>query len=403
MEDEAVVSQPIVLDNGSGTIKAGFAGENSPKVCFPSYVGVPKHIGVMAGCIQNDERVIGNRAQSLRGLLALNYPIEHGIVKNWTDMEKIWANVYQELQINSEDHPMLLTEPPLNPISNRETASEILFETFNVPALFISLHSVLSLYANGMMTGVVLDCGDGVSYSVPIYEGFAIQSSIQRVDLAGRDITSQLQLLLRKSGYSLFTTSAEFDIVKDIKEKHCYVAYDPTKEEEAFLELNRHINPDVLKLRASTPSSIDYSKNSLSVHYQLPDHQILELKSELFRAPEILFQPHLLGLETPGLHHLLYHSVSKCDIDLRKGLYSSIVLAGGSTLLSGFADRLLKETHAISPKNMKIRIYAPEQRQFTTWIGGSILAALSSFKDLWVSSQEYSEEGPYILQKKFFL
>ncbi|KAI6879885.1 Actin-like, partial [Hortaea werneckii] len=212
---------PIVIDNGSGTIRAGYAGEDLPKCFFPSFVGRPKHLRVLAGGLEGDV-FIGNRAQELRGLLKIKYPLEHGIVTDWDDMERIWQYIYtDELKTLSEEHPVLLTEAPLNPRQNRDTAAQILFETFNVPALYTSIQAVLSLYASGRTTGIVLDAGDGVSHAVPVYEGFAIPSSIRRIDVAGRDVTEHLQTLLRKQG-SVFHTSAEKEIVKNIKEKTSY-------------------------------------------------------------------------------------------------------------------------------------------------------------------------------------
>lgn len=225
---------PIVLDNGSGTIRAGFAGEDLPKCYFPSYVGRPKHLRVLAGALEGDV-FIGPKAQELRGLLKIKYPLEHGIVTDWDDMERIWQYVYSdELKTLSEEHPVLLTEPPLNPRSNRDTAAQILFETFNVPALYTSIQAVLSLYASGRTTGVVLDAGDGVSHAVPVYEGFAMPSSIRRIDVAGRDVTEYMQMLLRKSGF-VFHTSAEKEVVRDIKERTGYVALEPRKEEKEWL------------------------------------------------------------------------------------------------------------------------------------------------------------------------
>lgn len=172
-------------------------------------------------------------------------------------------------------HPVLLTEAPLNPRSNRDTAAQILFETFNVPALYTSIQAVLSLYASGRTTGIVLDAGDGVSHAVPVYEGFAIPSSIRRIDVAGRDVTENLQTLLRKSG-SVFHTSAEKEIVKQIKEKVSYVALDPKKEEREWY-----------------PGGSRASESKV-VEYALPDGQKLKIGAERFRAPEILFDPSTL-------------------------------------------------------------------------------------------------------------
>ncbi|XP_076061872.1 actin-related protein 1 [Oratosquilla oratoria] len=363
---EVLVNQPVVIDNGSGVIKAGFAGDQVPKCHFPNYIGRPKHVRVMAGALEGD-LFVGPKAEEHRGLLSLRYPMEHGIVTDWNDMERIWQYIYSkdQLQTFAEEHPVLLTEAPLNPRKNREKAAEIFFETFNVPALFVSMQAVLSLYATGRTTGVVLDSGDGVTHAVPIYEGFATPHSIMRVDIAGRDVTRYLKLLLRKEGLSLHTT-AEFEIVKTMKERACYLATNPQREEV-----------------------IDNEK----LAYTLPDGSSIEVGQARFRAPEVLFRPDLIGDESEGIHEVLLYAIHKSDMDLRKLLFQNIVISGGSTLFKGFGDRLLSEVKKLAPKDIKIRISAPAERLYSTWIGGSILASLDTFKRMWVSKREYEEEG----------
>lgn len=185
----------------------------------------------MAGALEGD-LFVGPKAEEHRGLLSIHYPMEHGIVTDWNDMERIWTYIYSKDQLStfSEEHPVLLTEAPLNPRKNREKAAEIFFETFNVPAWFVSMQAVLSLYATGRVTGVVLDSGDGVTHAVPIYEGFAMPNSIMRVDIAGRDVTRHLKALIRKEGFN-FRTTAEFEIVRSIKEKLCYLSTNTQKDE----------------------------------------------------------------------------------------------------------------------------------------------------------------------------
>ncbi|MHA1686632.1 MAG: actin, cytoplasmic 2 [Candidatus Heimdallarchaeaceae archaeon] len=372
MVEEISSTKPLVIDNGTGFTKNGFAGEDQPRSVFPTIIGYPKYQIIMTDVEHYvREYYIGEEAINLRGVLKLVYPVEHGQVQDWDAMERIWHyTFYNDLRVNPNERPVLLTEPPLNKNQNKEKMAELMFETFNVPAMYISMQAILSLYSSGRTTGIVIDSGDGVTHIVPIYEGFAISHAIHRSDIGGRDITDYLRRLLRQRGYSL-SSSAEREIVRDIKERLCYVALDPEKE---------------LKLAEKV--------SGMEKTYTLPDGETLTIGAERFMAPELLFNPSAIGSEEEPLDELIYRAIQNCDVDLRRDLYANIVLSGGSTMFPGLKERLHKELTELVPETMEVKIIAPPERRYSVWIGGSILASLKTFSKLWVYRKEYNEVGP---------
>jgi actin-related protein len=369
----------VVIDNGSGNIKAGLAGDDAPKSVFPSVVAYPKYEEAMVG-MGHKEVLVGDEAQGMRGVMKLNYPIDHGIVNNWDDMEKIWQHTFAaELRVTPEDHPVMLTEAPANPKANREKMTQIMFETFNVPKLYISIQAVLSLYASGRTTGLVVDSGDGVTHTVPIYEGYALPHAVQRLDLAGRDLTEWMMKLLTERGEFRPVTTAEREITRDIKEKLAYVALDFAEE------LEQAANGEITDLEQT---------------YQLPDGNVITIGDERFRCPEALFDPSMIGMEQMGMHTAAFQTVTDCDVDIRKDLYENIVISGGTTMFKGLPERLEKEIQSKAPQTITVEVEASEERKYSVWVGGSILSSLSTFQQMWITREEYDETGPGIVHKK---
>jgi actin-related protein len=371
---ENMADQAVIIDNGSGFVKAGFAGDDTPRQVFPSVVG--KRLNpVSAG--QNT--YVGDKAQSMarQGILTISHPLENGIVTNWDDMEQIWSHTFHnELRIDPAAQPVMLIDSALNVKANREKMVKIMFETFKVPALYVATAPALSLYERGRSSGIVLDFGYGFGQIVPIYEGQVLSNAISRVNLTGSDLTNYLMKLLMERGYS-FTTLVEREIVRDIKEKLCYVAED--------------FDPEMQKASQSS---------ELERNYELPDGEVITLGAERFRCPEILFQPSLIGLDSKGIHGATFDSIMKCDIDVRKDLYANIVLSGGTTLFNGIGDRLYHEITNLAPDSMEVKIIAPPERKYSAWLGGSLLASSDNFEERWVTKEEYAKDGYSIVHSK---
>jgi actin len=337
----------IVIDNGSGMMKAGFAGDDAPSVVFPAVVGVARRRVTGAGA-GGQQVFVGDEAMARRGLLALKYPIGQGIVSDWDDMVTLWRYAFDRgLAVSPVGCKVLLTYAPGTPVTDLEKAVQIMSGTFGVSACSLACDAVLALKASGCTSGVVVDVGDGVTFASAVHEGSLVSSSVVQTDIGGRAITRRLQTLLRDEGIS-----AEAESMQDIKEKLCFVSLDPGSE------------PDDAR------------------PFELPGGQIVEIGRARFMAPEILF--------SQGLQEITSSCIGQCDLDLRQELYSNIVLSGGSTLFPGLAERLTTELTALAPPNAKINVIAPPDRKYSTWIGGSILAAArhhSGLKDLHLATR----------------
>eukprot|EP00730_Choanoeca_flexa_P016074 TRINITY_DN7525_c0_g1_i1.p1 TRINITY_DN7525_c0_g1~~TRINITY_DN7525_c0_g1_i1.p1 ORF type:complete len:395 (+),score=107.49 TRINITY_DN7525_c0_g1_i1:89-1273(+) len=379
----------IVCDNGTGFVKCGYAGANFPAHIFPSLVGRPVlRSQAKIDNIEIKDIMVGDDASKLRAMLEVNYPMDNGIVRSWEDMHHVWNHTFHEkMRINPKQTKVLLTEPPMNPKRNREKMIEEMFEKFEFEGVYIAIQAVLTLYAQGLMTGVVIDSGDGVTHIIPVYEGFALPHLTRRLNVAGRDITRYMIKLLLLRGYA-FNASADFETIRMMKEKLCYVAYDVEKED---------------KLATETTVLVE--------NYTLPDGRVIKVGGERFQAPEALFQPHLIGLEGAGVAEMLFECIQSADIDTRSEFYKHIVLSGGSTMYPGLPSRLEREVKQLylertlkgntaGLSKFKIRIEDPPRRKHMVFLGGAVLADLIKDKEeMWISRAEYQEQGVKCLDK----
>ena len=396
----------IVLDNGSGYLKAGFPDLFAPEICIPALVGreilryedkvnITK---VMETKSKYEKRklmkqmikerhlkdiMIGDETIGFRSLLDLSHPISEGIIKDEEDLYRLWDyTLSQKLGIDDPSEiKILCTEAPLNPLSNKFKIFEILFEKIGVAAVNIEPQAKCSLFSEGIDTGIVLDSGDGVTHCIPVSNGAILHHSIERMDIAGRHITEYLVRLLQKKGYA-FNSSADFDFARELKEKYCFISND--------IESDR-------KLERQTTFYNSY--------HLLPDETRIRISDEKFEAPEILFNPSLIQKEYDGIPYMMMKSINTCPIDCRKGLYAGIVLSGANTLFPGFASRLETEIKTLykqsalklaKDKRIKINInvISSPKRKYSVFIGASVIANHyneDNVEGYWITRDEWLE------------
>ena len=303
-------------------MKVGYASENFPRSIFPSMVGRPilRAEEAISEDVTLKEVMCGDEAAAVRMSLDCSYPVENGIVKDWDDMELLWNyTFYEKLGIDPKDYKIMLTEPPMNPLANRKKLVTAMFELYGFGHCNVSIQAMLTLYAQGLLTGCVVDTGDGVTHVVPVFDGFVPQNLIRRLDVAGRHVTRYLIKLLLLRGYA-FNRTADFETVRQIKEKFCYVAHD--------VNIERRLAQETTVLETT---------------HTLPDGRVIKLGRERFEAPECLFDPSLIDVESKGMGHLVFDMIQSADIDTRAEYYKHIVLSGGSSMYPGLPSRLERD------------------------------------------------------------
>ncbi|CAJ1965045.1 unnamed protein product [Cylindrotheca closterium] len=380
----------IVIDTGSGRTKAGFSDDEAPRTTFASLVAHPT-----TNWGPNAKKVVGQPAEGKWGVLDVKQPIERGIVTNWDDIETLWHHTfYRELKTTPEFYPVFLTEVPMNPKANRERITEMMFETFKVPALYMNTTAALSLYAHGRTTGCVLECGEGVTHVVPVYEGVVLVNAIVRLDVGGKVLTDYLEKMISDHGYTLqdhemrnvtgkglsLTTEVVHLQVRGIMEKLCYVALDFNKESIKVVE----------------------DSHNLEKKHTLSNGDTVVIGNERFFLPEALFQPELADLEEESVVDATFGAIMKCDEYMHEEMLSNIVLSGGCTKFPGFKERLTKEMAALAPNTLEVNVLAMAEPQNTPWVGASVVASLDEFQNMWISKEEFYKKGPSIVHSKCF-
>ncbi len=349
----------IVFGNNSCFFQAGFGGEDAPRAVFPCVVGRPKQRNILTTGWDRAAWV-GDECYSRCGITVTNRPVKDGIITNWDDIEKIWHHTfYNELRVAPEEHLVLLAETPWNSKQDREKMTQIMLETFSVQGFCLANQDVLSLYASGKTTGLVLDSGATSSHATPIFDGNALPQAMCKTNIGGDDITNLfIKLVAREDKSYIFETSAEREIAVDIKQKICYIKTNPLGSHEART-------------------------------YELPDGNVLTLTESLFKCTEPLFN----NKRNNSIQDMVQNAIRKCDKSVQQHLYSNIVLSGGNTMFAGFSDRLTKEL-----KQYSVNVHANQDRKYFTWIGGSILASLD-VPNIWITHDMYEEFGCAIVHR----
>ena len=343
----------IIIDIGSGLMKIGFGGEDGPRNIFNSIVGIPKMAGLKVG-MEQKERYVGDEAISNLEFMNFYPPIQRGEVVDWDKFETLMHYLlYNQIEVVPEEMSVLVTETPLSLKENRAKTAELLFEKFNVEKCHIANSSMLGLFAYGKTSGIVVDSGFNITSTVPIYEGFPLQYASLKINLGGEDLSLKLLDLIKNKIDDSFKLIKGRLLADDIKEQKGYISLSNEEEEQ----------------EEST--------------YILPDGKELKLGNELFKANEILFNPGENN-ELISISKMVIDSLAKSDDDVRNDINESVCLIGGNTLMKNFPEKLRMELSDNKDMGSFNLSFVPE-RQFSSWVGGSIMSSLDNFQYMWVT------------------
>ena len=371
------LDNPVQFPEGTGEVivvvpredmtQAGFGGDDAPRAVFPSIVGRPKHHGIMVGMDQKDA-YIGDEAQSKRGVLSLKYPVQRGMVRNFDDFEKVmWHCFYNELRVVPEEHPVVMADTPLTPSTSRERLVQIMFETFNVPALCVVSAPYLGLLSTGRSTGIVVEISASLCTILPVVDGIVDPAAVVIMPIGANDVVSYMTKILTERGY-FFTTTAERDIVRDITEKMCFVEQD----------------------YASPQPTVEST-------YELPDGQGITIGSEKYRCVEPLFSPILVGIDCPSVPESVLLALVRSPADQRAALADQIVVTG-NLVCRGFAARVESDLKRLVPRSTPVRVRQSPESKYSAWIGGSVAHSYLQ----WITREDYDRDGPSVVHRACF-
>jgi len=294
------------------------------------------------------------------------------VVSDWDALEKVWTNSFKELLVTPAEEygGVLLCDAITNSKDGRERMTNILFEKFQLPNAYISAQPMLSMYGAGRTTGITIDVGEDFIHCVPIVEGYPVLYNAQKIPAGGKAITEAVQKALAGMG----TTVDEFT-AREVKHANCYVAMD--------------FDAEVAKLG-----------NAAKKEYVLPDGARVQLGVEQVQCAELMFQPEQAGINYRGMQHAIYKVVMGSDYDQRDELWKNLLLVGGGSLMRNLPERLERELAPLAPSDKRVKLTSQVERPQCAWIGGSILASLTTFGQMWITKEEYDESGPSIVHRK---
>lgn len=410
----------IVVDVGHDSVKVGYAGDDAPKHVFPSSVGR------LNGALSADEF-----AAPKAGLEATSV-FEDGLVSDWEGYEALWAHALaRRLRVTALDAPLMVSEPAHAAGKHREKTVELLFEKHAPPALFLAKSSVLSAFAVGRATALVVDCGAGGTSVAAVHDGYALSRCLNRSPVGGHVLTDVLAASLAAAGTPV---RPRFSFARAEKGGTLYAqpvatpGVTPSYTRLKTWEVAADVKIAACRVWESAWTGGGGSHAPLT-DYELPDGRVVTLADLRYSVPELLFNPSGLGAfpsamdegaasfapgglaaslaphasSFRGIPAAVAEVISKADVDVRKELWGGVVLVGGGSLFPHLKERLEREIAAAAPAVLKSKLLASTnsvERRSAAWIGGSILASLGTFQQMWMSKAEYEEHGANLVHTK---